>query len=1011
MLRKCIEFEQSQDPDSFARGGIPGFQTGIKRSCPHDASANKRSRTAPESSSEHITQELPQKAEPVIPLHCNHELAGQTSREENHNNTPATLIHSQHESENENEKHQEASPTNLPQEDNHDTPVTLFHYHLEPGQLNTTQDVADDSIVTEDTTPTEIRFRLGQTAGQLAMAHAKHINVEITEWTINTAVGTTVPLSSQIVPGVIYKMNQIDHMKQPCCQSHLPTCQKTIPHLTGKSRQLLLWQQEGWVAFDEMGFYMQMAANSYPGCFLPPSEIDSNPDQHAQVLKLIRNVMTHVHESKLPAFVPVLFQGHWFPVATLHQDDCIVLATTPAQAILLRTVLSEATNEIEITPKTIPTKFAADCGFQTVGWMMSCACFDNHSFAVDDHQATHWRAMFQQFLRAQGIADRLVLRPLRLGGVTGAKGTKDQLIHLVTTNGVAEARGPECAEHLLAKLGHTQIQQVLASPRPWMDLKARASMHSIRIVLAEELKAMIQKRLEQPNPVGRKNNKLKQTKAMQPELKLQADQITVPFGVFKQQGGSAVGPLLPSQVNSTSQGILVSNIQEALPYFALQQPLSSEGIGLLVLDHLDPKLPTNHQKVRVPAICKATSEPLIATAALFQLGQQPIVRNVPEDCIQVQESPHLVLRISIYKDQCKFNWEQFCQGPVKQILSLPIMESVTSSEILDVWDRQFLTEQLKKSEPSASYLFMVNIRIAKPNADVILAQSGTAGCYLELRSEDGRSPHPSQQVVWLPKRTVAEVTIAQQANKVPSQLARSGQRYGLRVAKEHAEATHLTHRPDVVYLEGSAIMKFRVGPLPFGSSKISLANLFKKWGWQARPLAPTGPTTDRTGIQWLVQSTSNPDNWIYQASHGDILITPDTIPAQPQQATQSVIASDKTYQSLAKPVSQPRQPEPSGDDPWMHRDPWQHAPAQVSQQQIQTIEANLEKKMMKHLQDDVKMDDDSGKRLADLEGQMQQLTHDMQSFQQATAKQQQSLQQQVTAIDTKVDTTTKHSIK
>ena len=58
---------------------------------------------------------------------------------------------------------------------------------------------------------------------------------------------------------------------------------------------------------------------------------------------------------------------------------------------------------------------------------------------------------------------------------------------------------------------------------------------------------------------------------------------------------------------------------------------------------------------------------------------------------------------------------------------------------------------------------------------------------------------------------------------------------------------------------------------------------------------------------------------------------------------------------------------------------------------------------MKHLQEDVKMDDSHSNRITTLETQMHQLTQDMQSFQHVTAKQQQVLQQQVTAIDSKVD--------
>jgi len=107
------------------------------------------------------------------------------------------------------------------------------------------------------------------------------------------------------------------------------------------------------------------------------------------------------------------------------------------------------------------------------------------------------------------------------------------------------------------------------------------------------------------------------------------------------------------------QGILVTNIEEALPYFTLQQPLSSEGIGLLVLDHLDARLPANHSIVRVPAICRATSEPIIAMAALLQLGSQPVVRNMTTECVEVQESPPVPHCTKIKR---KYRGKQFAKG-------------------------------------------------------------------------------------------------------------------------------------------------------------------------------------------------------------------------------------------------------------------------------------------------------------------------------------------------------------
>ena len=426
---------------------------------------------------------------------------------------------------------------------------------------------------------------------------------------------------------------------------------------------------------------------------------------------------------------------------------------------------------------------------------------------------------------------------------------------------------------------------------------------------------------------------------------------------------------------------------------------------MLVLDHNDPRLPTNHTIVRVPALCKATSEPLIATAALFQLGRKNVLRNIPEECIEVQETPFAVIRAVLYRDQVQASWDVITSGPVKYLLGMPSMQGLNQADIMDVWDRQYLDMSLKRVEPSKASIFMVNMRIECKSLETTMSCNGVAGCYIEQRTEDGRHPHEEFQVVWLPKRTYAEATVAQQSNQTPCKLARSGNRYGLRVQRQHAEATHMAHRPEVVYLNGNDLLRFKVGPLPFGSSKTSIATLFRKWGWQARPLGPIGPTRDKSGIQWHVQSTTNPANWIYQASHGDILITPDQPQLTQQPAKQAIIASDKTLQSLSRQQEAPMMEE---TDPWIHKDPWRHsAPtsqhAKISPQQIAEIEQNLEKKLSKNLPTDESMDVDGDRRLQELEHKVEQMAQEMSSFQQHQNKQHQVLQHQISNIDAKVD--------
>ena len=131
------------------------------------------------------------------------------------------------------------------------------------------------------------------------------------------------------------------------------------------------------------------------------------------------------------------------------------------------------------------------------------------------------------------------MQPLSVGGM---QTTQEALIKLLIEYGVALNRSHECADQVLSTIGIHQVQKALASPRPWMDLKARANACKppIRLVLAEELKLMIHRKMQSDAPIGKKSNKSKQHRQSNPELRIRADQITVPHGVFRQQGGGEV---------------------------------------------------------------------------------------------------------------------------------------------------------------------------------------------------------------------------------------------------------------------------------------------------------------------------------------------------------------------------------------------------------------------------------------------------------------------------------------
>ena len=664
MVIQCQKVERQQQASShpdFSSGAVPGFGTTKRKA--------------------QSSQFVAQKHYKADPANENDKPASATDQQPSHEQT---------------DKRESPPPTR-----------EASHIPQDPVVSHTEPEYAEIFVLSEGAIPMPVKIPFGHTAGQIATAFAKLQGVDVTCIAVCSAMGTPIPLTAIAAPGVVYAMRDIRTHKNMPCQATLPIEQRQVPKFMDDTREILLWQQAGWVAFDEMTFFMQMAANSYPGKFKPPMDL-SLADQHA-LSSFVIHLLTEAGTSKEATYVPVLIHGHWFPVAAVPQTgdpDSFKLCAPPAQAAVFARAVQATLGEtgIEFAPLPIPTLFHADCGFQTVGWIMSLACHDEQAHTVQDFQASHWRQLFHVHLIATGRHHHVPRVSLKVGGT---QSTLDELIQLVSEHGVAKDRSHECASHLISVLGQTTVQQILKSPQPWTDLKARTNMcrPPIRIVLVEELKAMIGEKMRQQGPIGKKTNKIKNSKAP-PILRLKADQIEVPMGVFKQQDGQELGQLTQTQINTHSKGILVANIDEALPYFTLQQPLSTEGIGLLVLDHHDPRLPHQHVTVRVPAICKATGDPLIATAAIFQLGHKAVTRNMPEEAVHVQEFPHRVLRVAMYRDQLPVAWDLVCQGPVKQLMDTQCMQSVKQADILDVWDRQFLTDSLQKADPKQAVVFM-----------------------------------------------------------------------------------------------------------------------------------------------------------------------------------------------------------------------------------------------------------------------------------------------------------------
>ena len=99
-------------------------------------------------------------------------------------------------------------------------------------------------------------------------------------------------------------------------------------------------------------------------------------------------------------------------------------------------------------------------------------------------------------------------------------------------------------------------------------------------------------------------------------------------------------------------------------------------------------------------------------------------------------------------------------------------------EVIDVWDRQYMTARMTKVSPDDAAMFSVNMRLSQTVVDQVFQANGVQGTYVEPRTADGRNPDEQYKVVWLPKKTFGEGQVSQKTSKVPTTLVRQADRYG-----------------------------------------------------------------------------------------------------------------------------------------------------------------------------------------------------------------------------------------
>ena len=246
----------------------------------------------------------------------------------------------------------------------------------------------------------------------------------------------------------------------------------------------------------------------------------------------------------------LLIQGHWIPVIFRQAVNAQLILTTTCGADWI----DAATQHLHTMPRVdttdLPCTFLNDCGFQSVAWLTAKLTYADNMVPFTVDNAVTWRGFFEHHLQSTGFATVLVRPDLLPCGAANTPDLLQQLQQLLEAHGVPAAHSKARADIVLERLGRMQITNVLRSAQPWKDLKSLANQCApkLQLVLAAELQAVINRRLEDPTPFG--NRKKKAPRQDNVKVQLQPEDIQVPEGIFKAGESTPlaqIGLLLPLQ--------------------------------------------------------------------------------------------------------------------------------------------------------------------------------------------------------------------------------------------------------------------------------------------------------------------------------------------------------------------------------------------------------------------------------------------------------------------------------
>eukprot|EP00435_Cladocopium_sp_Y103_P066720 s4_g29.t1 len=755
------------------------------------------------------------------------------------------------------------------------------------------------------------------------------------------------------------------------CQVDLATRQ-TIMYEWPDLPKIML--QGGAVSHKEIRFYLSSLA-SYGMCTV------AEPLVLQELLDLDQDIQTwkeQMHLSSQDGMVAtaVLCGHHWIPVIQVAGK----FHTTHDGLKFLTGLCQLSTNTI-MSHEPLPEQFPEDCGFRALAWIVGIVT-GTQATPLSATDAIAWRHLAWQ-QAALGL-------PLPGTAHLGGQGEVEVALQaLLREHGVPNEKVVDRSHAVIKQLGLQAVAGVFKATRPWQTLKSLASAQKpmLRLVLEDELQAVIAMRTKKGKALGSKKNKM--AKPAQSHAYVSPSDVTIPKGIFCQEDGTTLSHITQKQLGSTTQGVVLFTEAELGPYLS-QQVHSEQGLAFLVMSPFTEETAKLGEIIRFPVQSLATGEPLLVSAVIIQKGAKKVARPQLQQPQSIDQVDTQTIKVILFRDQCTASWDEVCNQPVKhivdtmkplQVCRIPSCQcpawhstgGLSESPILDLWQRDFLTVHFQKVKPRDAAMFVVFMRILKSTYQQLFQMSGQAGIFFEPRSHDGRTQDASFHTVWLPKQSIAEAKAVQATLSCDASIIRVNQRLGFKVEEAKASEVHTRVKPNEPFFGGNHRAAFKIGPMPWGTTKKAMQTLLTNWGWNAKALHTVGKSVDGTGLMWIVHSNEQPESTAYQLAHGDIVIHKE------EDEHKKVWTPPKVQASGTMMRMMQTEPDPHTWDPWAAAA--KNLP--VAQEGLQTQLANMETTIEQRITDrmqkmfssdaDVTMNGEMEPRIQAIESQLAQL--------------------------------------